>query len=367
MAVYDLWFRKVNGKRTATPLNGVGKRWQARWRDSGDIQRKRNFASKDEAERHLASLRLTPEVRASRLTVGQQYAVWIRTKQGLSTGHVSNYESKWRIHVQPEWHDRLLSEVRHSEVAGWAAELSASASPSVARQSLQVLAGVFALAVRDGLVAADPTAGVTVKAVQKRQGRPLTTVQVQELATACGKDGIVVRTLAFTGLRWGELAGLRVRDLDVKRGRLSVSRSVAERGGVVTVGPTKTGKARQVGVPPALLLELAEVAEGRDGDEPLLPAARGGIRRHSRFYKRWKLATEAVGLGDLRPHDLRHTAASLAIQSGADVKVVQRMLGHASATMTVDTYGHVWEKGLDDAAERMGKYETTTEGKQHDA
>jgi integrase len=357
MAVTDLWFRKVNGKRTPTPLNGVGKRWQARWRDANDVQRKKNFVNKDDAERHLANLRITPEVRASRLTVGQQYAVWIRTKQGLSSGHVSNYESKWRIHVQPDWHHRLLSEVRHSEVAAWAAELSAATSPSVARQALQVLSGVFALAVRDGLVAADPASGVTVKALQKRQGRPLSSIQVQELALACGPDGVAVRTLAFTGLRWGELAGLRVRDLDVKRGRLSVSRSVGERGGVATIGPTKSGKAREVGVPPGLLTELTTLAAGADPDSPLLPAARGGIRRHSRFYKRFKAAVDQLGFGDLRPHDLRHTAATLAIQSGADVKVVQRMLGHASATLTVDLYGHLWEKGVDDVAQRMGEFE----------
>lgn len=357
MAVYDLWFRKVDGKRVATPRNGTGQRWQARWRDGEEVQRKKNFTSKAEAERYLATLRVAPEVRNSRVTVGQQYEVWIRTKRGLSAGHVGNYESKWRIHVAGYWAGHRLADVRHSEVAGWAAELSASSSPSVARQSLQVLAGIFALAVRDGLIAADPTAGVTVKTPLRREGRPLTAVQVQALAEACGADGVAVRTLAFTGLRWGELAGLRVRDLDVPRGRLSVSRSVTERGGVLKVGPTKTGKAREVAVPPVLLTELAGLAGKRADDEPLLPAARGGVRRHSRFYKGWKVATDALGLGDLRPHDLRHTAASLAIASGADVKIVQRMLGHASATMTLNTYGHIWETGVDDVARRMGGYE----------
>jgi integrase len=357
VAVNDLWFRKIDGVKVPTALNGRGMRWQARWRDADEVQRKRGFVSKSEAERFLAQQRVAPEVRLTRLTVGQQYEAWIRTKRGLSAGHVGNYESKWRNHVEWEWSSRRLADVRHSEVSGWAAELAAATSPSVARQALQILAGVFALAVRDGLVAADPTAGVTVKALQRRPGRPLTASQVQELAEACGPDGVVVRTLAFTGLRWGEMAGLRVRDLDVGRSRLLVSRSVGERGGVLTVGTTKTGKAREVGVPPALLAELSNLAGDRDSDEPLLPAARGGLRRHSRFYKRWRGAVERVGLGDLRPHDLRHTAASLAIASGADVKVVQRMLGHASATLTVDTYGHVWEQGVDDVATLMGNYE----------
>ena len=357
MAVYDLWFRKVGGRKVPTALNGKGQRWQARWRDTDENQRKRNFTTKDEAERHLAELRITPQQAASQATVGKQYAAWIRTKRGLSAGHIGNYESKWRIHVAPEWEDRQLSDVRHSEVAGWVAEKAARTSPSVARQALQILSGVFALAVRDGLVIADPTAGVSVKMPARRQGRPLTQQQIHELAEACGPDGIAVRTLAFTGLRWGELAGLRVRDLDVPRARLTVSRSVGERGGVLAVGDTKTGKAREVGVPPALLAELVAAAGGRGPDEPLLPAARGGLRRHSRFYKRFQDATAQVGLDGLRPHDLRHTAASLAIASGADVKVVQRMLGHASATLSLDLYGHLWEQGVDDIAKRMGGYE----------
>lgn len=62
----------------------------------------------------------------------------------------------------------------------------------------------------------------------------------------------------------------------------------------------------------------------------------------------------SAGLEGLRIHDLRHTAASLAIASGADVKEVQRMLGHKSAAMTVDLYGHLWDKGLDDVATRVG-------------
>jgi integrase len=357
VAVYDLWYRKVEGRRDKTALYGSGKRWQARWRDAHDVQRKRNFVNRDEAERFLADLRITPEVRQSRLTVGQQYEVWIRTKRGLSAGHVANIESKWRNHVAPVWAHRRLTDVTHSDVAGWAAELSAATSESIARQALLVLSGIFRLAVRSGL-AADPTAGVMVQTPIRRVGRFLTAAQVQTLAEACGRDAVVIRVLAFTGIRWGEMAGLRVRDLDVERGRLTVARSVSELGGVLTVSPKpKNRRSREVGVPPLLLAELAALAEGRPGDDPLLPARRGGIRRYSRFYNRWRQVVDRLGWGDLRPHDLRHTAASLAIASGADVKAVQEMLGHSSGALTLDLYTHRWDAGLDEVARRMGDYE----------
>jgi len=65
------------------------------------------------------------------------------------------------------------------------------------------------------------------------------------------------------------------------------------------------------------------------------------------------LAAEAIGIPELHPHELRHTAASLAIASGADVKVVQRMLGHSSAAMTMDGYGHLFSDRLDEVADAL--------------
>ena len=71
------------------------------------------------------------------------------------------------------------------------------------------------------------------------------------------------------------------------------------------------------------------------------------------FRSAFSAAAASIGVPDLHPHELRHTAASLAIASGADVKVVQKMLGHASATMTLDTYGHLFEDRLDEVAAAM--------------
>jgi hypothetical protein len=80
---------------------------------------------------------------------------------------------------------------------------------------------------------------------------------------------------------------------------------------------------------------------------------RGSPLRVTTFRKAFDHAARAIGIDDLHPHQLRHTAASLAIASGADVKVVQQMLGHASATMTLDTYGHLFEDRLDEVGNAM--------------
>ena len=124
-------------------------------------------------------------------------------------------------------------------------------------------------------------------------------------------------------------------------------------------GTTKTHQRREVPVPRFLVDQLAEHMAGKQPED----LAFAGIRNHqplrvSTFRTAFSAAARAIGVPDLHPHQLRHTAASLAIASGADVKVVQQMLGHASATMTLDTYGHLFEDRLDEIGDAMDRART---------
>ena len=351
MAVYDLWFRKVGGRKVPTALNGKGQRWQARWRDSDENQRKRNFTTKDEAERHLAELRVTPQQRSTSATVGERYRVWIAGKQSLRASSISDYEQKWRLNVEPTWGDMPLTEVRHSEVAAWVGQLTARTSPTTARRSYVVLSGVIQQAVRDGVLPADPCTGVRLPRAVKHDVRPLTVPEVFALAEACEPHGLVVRTLAFTGIRFGEMAGLRGIDLDVDRARLRVARSVSEVNGKLVTNTPKTGRTRYVPVPRSLLVDLAALEV--EPLAPLLTTQRGGVWRSGSWKRVWAPARERIGRPDLRVHDLRHTAASLAIESGANAKAVQEMMGHQSAEMTLSLYSHLMSDRMDTVADRM--------------
>jgi integrase len=109
-----------------------------------------------------------------------------------------------------------------------------------------------------------------------------------------------------------------------------------------------------VPIPRFLVDELAEHVAGKPRDALVFTAPNGGPLRNTNFRPRiFTPAADAVGLAGITPHDLRHTAASLAIAAGANVKAVQRMLGHASASMTLDVYAGLFGDDLDAVATRL--------------
>jgi integrase len=178
---------------------------------------------------------------------------------------------------------------------------------------------------------------------------------VAQLAAALPIEyATLVRVLAYTGLRWGEATALQVKSYDAMRGRISVTRAAKEPHGEVIYGPTKTHAARQVVLPQHLRAEVSALQEGKGPDDLLFTTKDGSVLRHSNFDRRvFRPAVKVAGLAPLTKHDLRHTAASLAVASGANVKVVQRMLGHKTATLTLDLYAGLFENDLDDLANRL--------------
>jgi integrase len=156
---------------------------------------------------------------------------------------------------------------------------------------------------------------------------------------------VLVRFLVWTGLRIGEAAALRVGRLDLLGRRVGVVEAATEVNGRLAWGPTKTGERRTVPLPRFLAGQLGTyLADRPHGPEDLVfTMPGGGPLRASKWGERYfRPAVAAAGLGEgLRVHDLRHTAASLAIRENARVKIVQAMLGH------------LYPSDLDTLAERL--------------
>jgi integrase len=211
------------------------------------------------------------------------------------------------------------------------------------------------VAVEDGLIARNPAARVKAPPVRKRRQLFLTAFELGRLADESGDYAPLVWFLGWSGLRWGEAVALRIGRVNPKRRRVRVEESATEIGGRLVFGSTKTHETRTVIVPRYVMTRLAPLLEGKASADLVFTGPGGGPLRHSNFTRRvWRPAVAASGLpADLVVHDLRDTAASLAISAGASIKAVQRMLGHASAAMTLDTYGSLFEEDLEALADRL--------------
>lgn len=334
--------------------------WLVRWRDPSRTQKKKTFSHRYEADRYRVEIEQSLftggyiDPASSQVTVGEWSKTWLAQLQvKLSTA--TRYEALLRIHVLPTWQNVPLQAVTYIGVGDWVTELvQKGLAPSTIRQAHRVFSLILSLAVRDNRIARNPASGVRLPRPSAIAKRFLTHQEVARLVDAAGDQGLVIQTLAYTGLRFGELAALRVRNVDLVKRRLQVVESVTEVRGHALFGSTKTHAVRSVGLPPLLCDGLAARVEDLRDDAFLFPAPRGGVLR----LRNWRRdvfdpAARSAGLDGLTPHELRHTAASLAIAAGANVKAVQRMLGHASAAMTLDVYSGLFEDDLDNVAQRL--------------
>jgi len=347
-------------------------RYLVRYRDPNGVQKAKTFRSETDAKDYFAEVvtdvrrGVYIDPRAGRTTVGEWADRWIKAQSHLKPSTRARYEGLLDNQIRPRWAKVRLHNVDHLDVAGWVSELSTMLSASSVRQAYRVLSLLLETAVRSNKILTNPAAGVKLPKADETSKRYLQLDEVERLADAadeaCRRDDdlpvmagrTIILVLAFTGLRWGELAALKVADVDLLRRRIAVKASVTEVGGRLTWGTPKNHQRRSVPVPRSLVDELAVVVAGKGRDDLVFSTPLGGVLRNNNFRRDvFDAATEAAGLKGLTPHELRHTAASLAISAGANVKAVQRMLGHKSATMTLDVYGGLFEDDLDGVAERI--------------
>jgi integrase len=336
-------------------------KWRARYRDPAGKEHARHFDRKLDAQRWVDAQE-TAKTRGewidpalARITLGEWSATWWKTKASLKPKTRATYASILRARVLPRWRDVPLRAITHADVVAWAAELRMVVGDSMTRQAVDILGQCLALAVRDGRLVRNVADGVKRPKPEPGRHRFLTHVEVNKLAAECPPPyDVMIRLLAYTGLRFGEAAGLRVRNVDFARGRLEVVENLTEADGHLHEGSPKARRTRSVPLPRFLRPELATHIAGMDPDDRVFTASRGGPLRNSNFrHYIFDPAVARAGLASLTPHDLRDTAASLAVSAGANVKTVQRMLGHASAAMTLDIYAGLFDDDLDTVGERL--------------
>lgn len=391
--VEDRWRKTIteaDGTKRTVPSarDGVGLRWMARYVDNRGHEHTKSFGRKADAQAwldgetasHMTGTWTDPKLSA--VTFGVIAEKWMATKAVRAPRTVGGYRSLLDTVVLPRWENVALRDITFVDLQVWISGLSVDGSSrfegkglsaSRVRQAHQLIGAVLKFAVKAKHLSANPAEEIELPERPEIKQRYLTHEQLHRLAVASGKLRTLVLVLGYCGLRFGEATALRVADVNIKARRISVSRSVTYvRGTGREEGPTKNHTSRLVPIPKFLAPLLATEIKGRDNGDLVFPSRRGGYLTPGEVRWIFDPAVRAVRtaaaekrqqeIGEtgeaqtpefpvISPHDLRHTCASLAISEGANIKVLQTLLGHKTATLTWDRYGHLFPDDLDRIAD----------------
>lgn len=380
MAVYNSQKERPNAM-----IGSTAKPWVADFRTPGGGRSRKAFRLKSEAEAYEAGERskinagsyINPR-EAERMTVGALYESWLtkcttlgaRGKKPIAPSTAANYRKNWHKHIEGRWSATPVASVRHRDVAEWVANMPVGNGTQSGVNTRARVAKMFGRimnhAVYLELVPKNPAKDAvghapyvpTVKTEKKRVY--LTMPELQDFAARCAPWEDLIMLAGTTGLRWGEITALRADDFRMDEGRylLDVKRSW-KTGDIEAPSPnTKNGEERTVSVP----LQVANMVLGARANSGGLLFQSGnytpkgeapGKLHHSNFAAR---VLKPAGQELSTPptfHDLRHTAVSLIVNETGNVKLAQRIAGHASATMTLDTYSDLFEDSLHAASSAL--------------
>jgi integrase len=358
-----------DAKRSGSKREAPG-RWRVRWYAPDGKPKAKTFAKLPQAEAWKQSLtgrldkgsyRDPQSAKAVFAAVAEEWFNALQ-KQGRTTRR--DYRELLDLYVIPKWGTWQVGAIRWDDVSDWVKELrekpgarGKALSPARVIKIYRVFGMAMKRAVQSGRIAASPAVDHDLPRVEDDDEHVyLTHDQLETLADAAGAYRPMLLVLGYCGIRWGEVSAATGGQLDIDRRRLRIVRAYSDVKGVLEVGPVKNHEKRSVPLPRSVANVLRPLVEHHGREQLLFTAPEGGPLRYGNFRNRvFDKAVKAAGLSDLgvTPHKLRHTAASLAIASGADVKVVQTMLGHKTATMTLDLYGHLFPDRLDEVADRL--------------
>jgi len=361
-----------------------------------DQRKKMGFATKADALGHMNRVQAEKAsgsyVEPSKLTVAAYLERWL---EGACGGHVrastlTSYGGAVRLHIVPRIGSVLLQQLDKPRVKALYQELSTGGytprpkpkklapAPQSAPRGLSqktvhnvhlALRKALADAVEDGLIRSNPAAGA--HKLGGDAGPEMLTWSTEELrsflaAVEHDRDHALWRLAAQTGMRRGELLGLRWRDVDLDGARLSVRQQLVRAGAKVVPGPPKTAAGRRLialdagtvaavrAHQAALQAERARREAADDDHDLVFRRPDGQAEDPDVVSSRFQAAIGRARVPRIRLHDLRHTHATLLLKAGVHPKIVQERLGHASITITLDRYSHVIEGMQTEAASKIG-------------
>jgi len=229
-------------------------------------------------------------------------------------------------------------------------------SAKTVRNINQVISSAMDLAVAQKIILENPTNACSLPRVEHKEMQTISAEQLQAFLEEAKRSDVyeMYYIELSTGLRRGELLGLKWEDIDMKQGIIRVRRQVSRIDGKIVEAPLKTKNSyRAVTISPQAV-EVLKAQKEKADDEYVFPSPKGGPISPDSVNNMLHRVLDRAGIPRVRFHDMRHTFATLALQNGVDIKTVSGMLGHFSAGFTLDTYAHVTTAAQKEAAQTMG-------------
>jgi integrase len=342
--------------------------YQVRYRDENRRQRAKTFSRKRDAENFQAKIRieikngtwLDPEM--GKIRLNETWNGFIALKRGKKRSTQYEYESIWRLHLEPKWGNKSVQLIDRIEFDKWLVGIKLSP------QRISKIHLIMSMILDHAVEAKNLRTNPLKDAAGRRHKKNLPTVPTEiatgflalhellRVAFSAGFYKNVILILGLCGLRWGELVGLRVKDLDVKKGQIIVRRSLLEFNGKLIEETTKNYRQRVIDLPEILRNNCTSWIDGKGPEDPLFHTELGTHLRNTNFTRRvFHPALQRAGVRKIRVHDLRHTAASIAISEGATPNMVQELLGHSDSQITMRIYAHVFQADRDKVAANVDK------------
>jgi integrase len=289
---------------------------------------------------------------------GEYAAEWIEHRD-LTRKTRRTYEDLLRLHLNPTFGDMYLNAIKTADVRRWrAARLRRKKGKGQVPKAYRLMHAVLNTAVADKLIRENPCQ-IEGAGLEHSEERPVLSVaEVFKLADAIKpRYRALVLLATFGNMRWGELAGLRRRNLDLDKRTVRIRETVTDVGGLYQSKPKSKAGYRVVFLPELIMADLREHVETYSAPGPdgfVFVGVRGNQLRRGNFSKYWADACDAVGLEDVHLHDLRHTGNTYAAEAGASLRELMKRMGHSSSKAAL-IYLHAREEREREIADRLGE------------
>lgn len=285
-----------------------------------------------------------------------QGAVRNRSGDRYKPSTLRGYEQALREYVYPWLGGAKLQELRAADVQRLADDLvGRGLNPSTVRNALMPLRAICRRGLRQGDLSTNPTIGVELPAVRGRRSRIVTPPEAESLIRAVPPEDQLLWAVAFyTGLRRGELQALRWRDIDINRGVVNVERSWDQKSGLIA--PKSSAGRRRAPIASVLRDYLLADTQATAADQLVFGRKNGRPFNPTTVAQRARRAWKEAKLEPVTLHECRHTFATLMIAAGVNAKALQTFMGHASITITLDRYGHLFPGSEEEAAALLDSY-----------